>query len=357
MTTTQAAIPRAAPLPRLALAVAAVLAVAGCVTDAAPSAGSGQASRAPLLVATPALPPDDKVGLTLYFRAGDGEDAHLQAVTHEVELAADLARTAVELLIAGPQTDEGGLNAVLPPTTEVHGVDIQGAVATVDLSQEVVTDAALVGASPTNEALALGAIANTLTEFPSVDRVEVRIDGRSHSAAAFGPALMRPGAFWGGWGLPPVLVRDRSLIGPPPDPGDGVPDLRRFASRPQEVGSPDAPRVTLASVRVRDRLTHVRYTMEVSQTTDGRAAPVPSARAWIADDHLRLRVAAAYAEDFDSRASDPVAGAPTIRSAHVEGRDGTVDLLVGTNGDPAYRLHTLANPTRIVLDIRKVSIK
>lgn len=343
---------------RLALSVLTVLAVASCVTDGLPSAGSGQPSTAPLLVTAPTLPPDDQVGLTLYFRAGEGEDAHLQAVIHDVDLATDLARTAVELLIAGPQPDESGLKAVLPPTTVVHSVDIEGAVATVDLSQEVVTDAALVGASPTNEALALGAIANTLTEFPSVEGVQLRIDGRSQSAAAFGPNLVKPSAFWGGWGLPPVLVRDRSLIGAPPDPGDGVPDLGRFTSQPQELGARDAPPVALADVRVGDRLTHVRYTMELAPTIGDRAAGVPSAEAWIADDHLRLRIAgvAAYDGDFDAFSSRPVAEAPTIRSARVEAAGGgTVDLLVGTNGDPAYRLHTLANPTRIVLDIRKVS--
>lgn len=82
--------------------------------------------------------------------------------------------SALERLIDGPvaREAEDGLRSAVPSTTDVLGVTIDGATAVVDLSSEF----ASIGGE--QEVLAVGQVVLTVTTFPGVRRVLLRLDGR-----------------------------------------------------------------------------------------------------------------------------------------------------------------------------------
>ncbi len=291
------------------------------------------------------LQADDVVDLTLYFRAGEGQHAHLEPVIREVELDHDLPRHALELLLQGPAEGEEGVEAPLPTTTRLRDFRLDGTTAHVELSPEAIREAPSVGASPGNEALALAAIANTLTEFPSVEQVVVDVHGQGLDAEDF----------WGGWGLPGALVRDQSLIGPSPE-GEGLVDLLRFAPETQTTGG-DADEVEVRAVRVRDRLTHVRVTVELAEPGEPSGSPkVPRTRArWSGDDLvLELGSVADYTADMGSGRALELSS-PTFEAlaVHQEGDGLTVRVQTSDAQERPFWLHSLASPTRVILDIMK----
>lgn len=351
-------------LGRLAVAVLALaaLGLAGCTgqeraaggPNAAAGGQPGTGEDAAAAVGTP--PADaalaaDRVALTVYLRAGEGASAHLEPVTRDTEAAGDLPRRALELLIAGPTPEESALAAPLPATTRVRELRVDGGTAVVDLSAELIRDAPSVGDSPAHEALALAAIANTLTEFRSIEQVQLLVEGRASGVAAG----LDVGAFWGGWGLPGLLVRDESVIGPPSSEGEGVADLGRFSDEPQQLGSGDVGPVLVTRWRARERVTHVGVLVELGAPADPSAATkVP--RAWARPTpegvELVLTGVQALADDLDPSA---VIDATPVGSAQVrfDADRRELRLLVTTEQPARFWFHTLANPTRLVLDVKK----
>lgn len=318
--------------------------LAACTT-AAPVAEPGGAGA---VGASPTVPDEDVVDLTVYFREGDGEGAHLVGVTREAPVDSDLRRHALELLIAGPGPDDGDLEPPLPTTTEIRDLGVDGQTAEVDLSAEVITDADEVGENPQNEALALGAVADTLTEFPEIDRVQLSVEGRTHSDL---PGVGDVTAFWGGWGLPEVLVRDESLIEPEGD-RDPLPDLDEFDGDPQSVGSAGADPVDVRGVRTRDRTSYMRVVVELADANDEDAtAAVPLARAWRSSEGiaLELRGVAGYEEEKISPESDDL----TFADVDADVAEERLRVTVAPGAEHEFSLSTLTSPVRVVLDIRK----
>lgn len=273
---------------------------------------------------------DDVVDLTLYFRSGEGSSAHLEPVTREVDVDEDLPARALELLLAGPLAGEDGLEAPLPAETRLRGLRVEGGVAHVEL-------AAGAGAPQVADevALALGALANTLTEFPSIDMVELDPSG---------------------WDAPRPLVRDESLIGPSKD-GEGLVDLARFAAAPQSIGAADAGPVEIAAVWVRDRLTHVRVAVELASAEDADGAvQVPGTFTSVSDDELSLLISGvtAYSAAFgQGRALE--LSSKDFEELRVEHDGAKAVLRLGVQDASArpFRLHTLSSPTRVILDVKK----
>jgi len=77
------------------------------------------------------------------------------------------------MLVQGPQNPD--LWAVLPPATKVKSVSVHDRIAQVDFSDEIVKQSP--GGS-SREILAVGAIVNTLTEFPGVEQVQILVEGK-----------------------------------------------------------------------------------------------------------------------------------------------------------------------------------
>ncbi|NPV88034.1 GerMN domain-containing protein [Coprothermobacteraceae bacterium] len=116
---------------------------------------------------------------------------------------------ALEAMIAGPE--DLSLGRPMPPTTRILGFSVQDGVANVNLSREVITDAhKYCPVSSGGEAMALNAIANTLTEFDAIKNVKLTIEGKNQGEIDG----RRIEEFWGHVGLPPVLTRNENVIIP-----------------------------------------------------------------------------------------------------------------------------------------------
>lgn len=334
-----------AVVARLVALLGAALAVAACTSgDVAPQ---GEPVRT-----EPTMQPDHMVDLTVYFRSGEGSAAYLQPVTRAAPITDDLPLTAVTMLIAGPDSDDPrGLSPCLPPQARVLGLSVDDGTAHLDLSHEVISQADGVNPSEAHEALALAAIAGTLTEFPTIDRVRLTVEG----AATGRHDGVEVGRFWGGWGLPEVLVRDESVMSEPTD-SDRLPDLSRFSKTSQHLGASVGDDVAVTRVRVRDRTTYLRVVVELATVDDPDAsAAVPPARARQVDDRIVLEVEgiAAYDTDVESgerlELDDPSFGSVVVEDAGGE----RLRIVVRPTTRQDFWLHDQSTPTRIILDVRK----
>lgn len=150
------------------------------------------------------------VTLTLYFIANAPGQSYLQAERRTIPYTQAVARAALEELFKGPSA-ESGLMAVFPPTVKVLDVSIADGVCTVNLSREIITEKGPSGgAGAMTEGLALVSIANTLTEFPTIEKVRLLVEGKQ-SGMVDGMYIED---FWGHVGLPEYLERDLSMVGP-----------------------------------------------------------------------------------------------------------------------------------------------
>lgn len=152
-------------------------------------------------------PRPETVSFTLYFRGSDGGGEWLYAEERTVTDVSDPCRAAMEELISGPAPGSG-LYAVLPSTVRVLDVEVADGVCTVNVSGEILSDAAELGVSASGEELALAAIANTLTELDGVEKVKLLVEG-VQSGMVDGRFVED---FWGHMGLPEYLERDEGLI-------------------------------------------------------------------------------------------------------------------------------------------------
>lgn len=110
--------------------------------------------------------------VTLYFT--DPIENKLAPEERKVAKATGIARLAMEELIKGPAGS--GLKATLPINTKLLDINVrEDGLAIVDFSGELIKD---LPASATAETLAVYSIVNTLTQFPTVQEVEMRVDGR-----------------------------------------------------------------------------------------------------------------------------------------------------------------------------------
>lgn len=147
--------------------------------------------------------------VTLYFRYDVDTQGWL--APEERTVSGDPLLRAMQELIAGPAPDSQ-LHPVLPDTVKVLGIGVEGGICTVNASKEILTDANQVGVSASGEGLALAAIANTLTQFAEVDKVELLVEG-VQSGMVEGRFVED---FWGHMGLPEYLERNEDLIYTPP---------------------------------------------------------------------------------------------------------------------------------------------
>jgi len=121
---------------------------------------------------TPAADTETKT-ITLYFSDENGEK--LVAEDRSVPKVIGIARASIEELIKGPT--QAGLKATLPVAAKLLDINIRpDGLCIVDFSKELI-DGLPVAAK--NEKLAVYSIVNTLTQFPTVERVEMRIEGKN----------------------------------------------------------------------------------------------------------------------------------------------------------------------------------
>ena len=162
----------AAPLLLVAL-------LAGCGSDGDDGASSTTTAVTPATTTTSAGP-----GATTTTVAAGGEADVLVYFTRDEKVATGgeavatpaVARGALEALLAGPDGVEAGagLATAIPGGVELLGVDISGGTATVDLSSDFGS-----GGGSLSMQLRVAQVVFTLTQFDSVDEVDVHLDGEA----------------------------------------------------------------------------------------------------------------------------------------------------------------------------------
>lgn len=175
---------RSIPLAVVLFAVVACSSASPPSTAPDPSSVPSPSASSPLGSGAPSVTPE--VGGTLVVRAyfmlgGQPRSAGLVPVLREVPHTKAVAAAAMRALLDGPSARERGsspaISTTVPPGTRLRDVSITAGVATVDLSGEF--------GSRGSRASALGRLAQvvyTLTQFPSVDAVDFRIEGRPVTA-------------------------------------------------------------------------------------------------------------------------------------------------------------------------------
>lgn len=109
--------------------------------------------------------------VTLYFK--DADD-HLVSETREIAKVSGIARAVLDELCKGPLTPD--LQPCLPEGTVLRDINIQpDGLCIVELSEEA---SKIADQNPRSEALAVYSVVNTLTEFPTVERVQILVAGQ-----------------------------------------------------------------------------------------------------------------------------------------------------------------------------------
>jgi hypothetical protein len=166
----------------------------------------------------PSASPTATTTLRVYLFAPDpaGGDAKLVPVLRTVLATRAVATAAVRELLAGPAFDERGLLTMIPAGSRLLGITIDGSVATVDL-----TGAFESGGGSMSMFGRLAQLIYTVTQFPTVDAVRLRLDGRpvesiGGEGVIVGAGLGRTDSTYS---LPPIFVDRPAWGGAFPSPG------------------------------------------------------------------------------------------------------------------------------------------
>jgi spore germination protein GerM len=158
-------------------------------TPAAMTTPTPSASAATIASPAPSVGPvSDEVAIKAYFvMFGVVEDSPtpLVAVHREIPRTAAVATAAMEQLLSGPTDLErahdlrlGTVGTLIPEGTRLLGIAIDNGLATVDLSGEFVSGTAR-GVDAVNAwAWRLAQVTYTLTQFPTVQSVSFKVDGK-----------------------------------------------------------------------------------------------------------------------------------------------------------------------------------
>jgi germination protein M len=111
--------------------------------------------------------------IALYFSDESGQ--YLVCETREIPKVEGIARAAMQELIAGPSV-ESGLLPTIPVGTELLDINVRpDGVCIVDFSGELVVNHP--GGS-LNEEMTVYSVVNTLTQFPTIQEVQILVDGQ-----------------------------------------------------------------------------------------------------------------------------------------------------------------------------------
>ncbi len=206
--------------------VTLIAAIAGLVAACSGSVGvagpvpTPAASPAPSAGPTsaPSVSPSATTTVRVYLFQPDlaGGDAHLVPVIRTVPATRALATAAVRELLVGATSDEHGFVTMIPAGTQLLGITIDGRVATVDL-----TGTFEAGGGSASMLGRLAQLVYTVTQFPTVDTIRLRLDGQP--VQSIGGEGVMVGAGVGRAdstsSLPPIFVDSPAWGGAFPSPG------------------------------------------------------------------------------------------------------------------------------------------
>ena len=115
--------------------------------------------------------PSDEAGSTVSFQVWFSQGNRLAPAIATIDATPRVGSAALDALIEGP-SGAGNLTSEVPPNTGVNSLNIEGGIATVDLSSEFES-----GNGIPTMGMRLGQLTFTLTQFPTVKRVVLEIEG------------------------------------------------------------------------------------------------------------------------------------------------------------------------------------
>ncbi|NBJ14673.1 MAG: spore gernimation protein [Dehalobacter sp. 4CP] len=145
----------------------ALVSLAGCQSQTEPT---------PEPSPEPEPPAVETMKVAVYYLKDSNNEMYLVREVHEIPKSTGVARAALEELINGIPVTTGAFK-VLPANTKILEVNIENGLATIDFSEEVLH--ANVGAS--GETLGIASIVNTLTEFPTIKKVQFIVNGKAEN--------------------------------------------------------------------------------------------------------------------------------------------------------------------------------
>lgn len=157
--------------------LAAVFITAGCGNTSpstgtfSPKANTQTAGSVQSEGQTAASTTQPSMSVTVYHATADA--MYLVAESRKIPKSDTPAKAAVEMLLADPADKD--LNRVLPNNTKVRSIVIKDHIAYVDFDNKLLKNSK--GGSAT-ERLMVGAIVNTLTEFPEIHKVQILVEGK-----------------------------------------------------------------------------------------------------------------------------------------------------------------------------------
>jgi len=156
-------------------------------------AGCGKKQEEPMDEVTTSLErnteEDDNMRETLLYYQDDS--GYLVPVMRKIPWEEGIAKAALAKLIDSQELQEEfmamGLRALLPPNTKINGMSINDGLAKVDFSKEAMECMDAVA-----ESNMVNGIVLTLTEFPTIDRVQFMFDGKIVDSLKFGTKVGEP---------------------------------------------------------------------------------------------------------------------------------------------------------------------
>ncbi|WP_236614486.1 GerMN domain-containing protein [Sporomusa ovata] len=115
--------------------------------------------------------PEPTMQIVVYHATKDAR--YLVPETHKIPVNSQPARTAIELLQAGPKNPE--LVGVMPAGTQIKNITVKEHIAYADFNDKLVKKN---DGGSASEILLVGAIVNTLTEFPDIQQVQILVNGK-----------------------------------------------------------------------------------------------------------------------------------------------------------------------------------
>lgn len=118
----------------------------------------------------------------------EDDNGFLVPVNTEIPWEEGIAKATIRSLVKGNEIEQriaqSGLHGVIPENTEIKGMSIKDGVCRVDFSQNILNTE-----SYEQEENMISSLTYTLTEFPTIDKVEVLVDGKELSSLSKGYAI------------------------------------------------------------------------------------------------------------------------------------------------------------------------
>lgn len=118
----------------------------------------------------------------------EDENGFVVPVNTKIPWEEGIAKATLRSMVVGSEAEkriaQSGLHGALPEGTEIRGMSIKDGLCTVDFSKNILNTSSL-----EQEENMISAITYTLTEFPTIDRVELQVEGQILAALPKGYAI------------------------------------------------------------------------------------------------------------------------------------------------------------------------